>query len=103
MEALAALWARVTEGWAGLPSLPPLGLPAPPDPDLLIVIATSLMALGLTAALSARIDGRRSWAGRFAVILSAGMFFWVWEAARSGFGWTTIPAAFVEVAARILR
>ncbi|TFL20087.1 hypothetical protein [Jannaschia formosa] len=102
METLAAYWNAVAEWWAGLPEIPDLGLPAPGDPDLLLVIATVLLGLGLTVTVSAWIERRRSWIGVFVTLLAVAMFLWVWEADREGFGWVRVPEAFVEMIARML-
>lgn len=103
METAAGVWTSITDWWAGLPAVPDLDLPAPGDPDLMIVIATVLLALGLTALISAWIDRRRSLIAMLVTLLALAMVFWVWEADRDGFGWIAIPEAFVEMVARVLR
>ncbi|MCK0167881.1 hypothetical protein MWU52_10005 [Jannaschia sp. S6380] len=89
--------------WAKFPALPNLGLPPPGDPDVMVVVSVVLAAMGLTALLSARIDGRRSYASLFATGLAAALMAWVWESDREGFGWLTVPMAFVELLARVIR
>ncbi|UWQ18570.1 hypothetical protein [Jannaschia sp. M317] len=103
MEALAGFLTAVRNWWASLPGIPPLGLPVPGDPEVLIVIATVLLALGLTALISGWVEKRLSWVAVFTIVLSAALFFWVWEGDRDGFGWISVPEAFVELVARVLR
>ncbi|MEL7183103.1 MAG: hypothetical protein AAFY65_10055 [Pseudomonadota bacterium] len=103
METLADIWANLAAWWANVPPLPDLGLPAPGDPSILIVIATSLLAMGLVAVLSAWVETRLSWAGLFATVLALALFVWVWEPDRAAFTFLTIPEAFVDLVARLIR
>jgi len=102
METLAAYWTGLAEWWAGLSEIPDLDLPVPGDPDLMIVIATVLLALGLAVTLSTAIERRLSWTGMVVTLLAAAMFFWLWEIDREEFGWVSVPEAFVEMIARAL-
>lgn len=103
MEAIAGALQAVQDWWAGLPPIPDLDLPAPGDADVLVVVSTVLLAIGVMATVAAWVDKRVSWAGLFAMMLAAALMFWVWEADRDDFGWISIPEAFVEMVARVLR
>ncbi|MGB3408930.1 MAG: hypothetical protein WBA67_15720 [Jannaschia sp.] len=103
METVAGVREAVGDWWAALPRIPDLNLPAPGDPDALIVVATIILAIGLMGLVSGWVDSRVSSVSVFAVFLAAALVFWVWDVDRDGFGWLTIPEAFVEMVARILR
>ncbi|WP_371156665.1 hypothetical protein [Jannaschia sp. 2305UL9-9] len=103
METLAAAVQAVRDWWAGLPAFPDVGIPAPGDPDVLIVISTVLFAVGTMGIVSAMVDKRVSWSGVFALLLAAALMFWAWEGQRDDFGWISIPEAFIEMLARVLR
>jgi hypothetical protein len=83
-------------------AVPDLPLPVVPDPDLFIVIATVLLALGLTGVVSAASERRASVLSILAVLLSLALFVWIWEADREAFGWIAIPEAFIEMVARFV-
>ena len=99
---IAAAWADLSAWWAGLPPLGDLDLPPVADWAVTIVIATVLLALAASALVTGWVDRRVSWAGLFTLVVSAGLFFWVWEADRD-VGLSVVPEAFVEVVARIIR
>ena len=103
MDAVVAAWQAVQTWWDGIPALPDLDLPNPGDPDVLIVVATVLLAIGLMTFVAGWVDKRLSWSGVFSTFLALALLFWVWEADREGFGWISIPEAFVEMVARALR
>ncbi|GIT90973.1 hypothetical protein JANAI62_14280 [Jannaschia pagri] len=103
METVAGWWAAVQAWWAAVPPVPPLGLPAPGDPDVLIVIGTVVLAVGMMGFVSGWVERRVSWASVFALLLAAALFVWVWEPNREEFGWISIPEAFVEMVARVIR
>lgn len=93
---LAALWDRV-------PPVPDLPLPTPGAPGLVTVAATILVALGLMGLVT-------GWSGRrlarlplLVTLIGAGLFVWLWDADRDGFGPRSVPEAFAEVAAQVLR
>lgn len=103
MEAAARARDAVRAWWAGLPPLPDPDLPAPGDPAIVIVAGTVVLALGLMGWLTARVEGRRSLVSLGAVLVGAGLLLWVWDADREGFGWLSVPTAFVEMLARVVR
>ena len=99
---LAEAWAALTAGWAALPPAPDLDLPPVFDWAVVVVIATTLLAISATAVVSGWVERRTSWFSLFALAVAAALFFWVWEANRT-VTWTAVPEAFVEIVARILR
>lgn len=103
METVGKWLEGIGAWWANLPSLPDLGLPQPSDADVLLVVATVLVAIGAMVLVSAWVEKRMSWTALLALVLGAAIFFWVWETDREGTGWISIPEAFVEMVARILR
>lgn len=103
MEAVEGFLTSIAEGWAALPGIPDLGLPAPADPPLLIVIATLVTALGIMGVMTGWVEKRLSLVSLMAALFGAALFFWVWEADREAFGFIAIPEAFIELVARILR
>lgn len=85
------------------PALPDLALPPVFDRAVIVVIATTLLAIGMSAFVSGWAERRPSTSGSLAVALSAAMFLWVWEADREGVTLAVVPEAFVEVVARVIR
>lgn len=80
-----------------------LDLPVPGDPAVLIVIAAVTSALGLLGLVAGWVEGRLSVASLLSALLGAALFLWMWEIDRAGFGPMSVPMAFVEIVARILR
>lgn len=103
MEAIAAALQAVRDWWASVPPIPDVDIPAPGDPDAMIVVSTVVFAVGMMGFVSGLVDKRISLAGIFALLLAAVLMLWVWENDREGFGWISIPEAFVEMVARIVR
>lgn len=103
MEGLDGFLDSLAQAWAGIPPLPDLGLPGPPDPPLLIVIATLVSALGIMGLVTGWVEKRLSAMSLGATVLGIALFVWVWETDRDGFGWLSVPEAFVELVARVLR
>ncbi|MBM2575225.1 hypothetical protein JQC91_02805 [Jannaschia sp. Os4] len=99
---LVGAWGRVAAWWGTVPPVPDLDLPPVFDWPVVVVIATTLLAISLTAVVSAWVERRTSWFGWLVLLIAAGLFFWVWEADRS-VTWTVVPEGFVEIVARILR
>ena len=99
LGALADLWADLAGLLAGLAAR----LPEPADPALLLVAATLLAGFAALRILSRRIDRRGAPVALLALLFGLGLFLWVWASDREGFGWLTVPGAFVEVAARLTR
>ena len=99
---LAEARATLAGWWAAIPPVPDLSLPPVFDWAVVVVIATTLLAISATAVVSAWVERRTSWFGLFALAVAALLLFWVWEADRA-VTWTVVPEAFVEIVARILR
>ncbi|WP_339646134.1 hypothetical protein [Jannaschia helgolandensis] len=89
--------------WAGLPPFPDLGLPAPGDPAVLTVVATMVTGLALMGLVTAWVERRLSLTSLAAFILGCALFFWLWETDREGFRFLSVPEAFVEMVARVIR
>jgi hypothetical protein len=103
VETAAALWERLGAGWEATPPLPDLGLPPPGDPAVVTVVGAVLAAIGALGLVTGWVDRRVSWAGLFSLALGAAMLAWVWEADRPAWDALTVPRAFVEMVARVLR
>ena len=101
-EWLSDAWTALLAWWATVPPVPDLDLPPPGDPAVVVVVATTLLAISLTAVVSAWVERRFSAIGLLVLLLAAALLFWVWEADRST-TWTVVPESFVEMVARILR
>ncbi|MEM7642795.1 MAG: hypothetical protein AAF366_09725 [Pseudomonadota bacterium] len=100
----ATAWIEAASAWwAGLPPVPSLGLPPPPDPDVLIAIGTVVTGLAAMGLVSAWVEKRLSLVSVFALLFGLALFLWVWEADREAWALIRIPEAFVELVARILR
>ena len=70
--------------------------------DILLVIATLVTGFSLAAILSAWADRRWPSMAFIALAIALGLFAFVHVSTATGLTWTTIPDAFVSVAARIL-
>jgi len=103
MDWLAALLSDLSDWWATLPSVPPLGLPDPGDAAVLTVVATVVTGLGITGLFSGWAERRFSVISFGSLLFGLVLFFWIWEVDRDGFGWLSVPNAFVEMVARVLR
>ena len=80
-----------------------LEVPAPFDPALLTVLATLLWGFGVTGLVTGWVDRRTSLTSLVATATGALIFVWLWGADRDGFRPISVPHAFVEIVARILR
>ena len=76
--------------------LPPIG-----DPALFIVLMTVLMALGASSVISGWAERRFPWLGVLVTLIASGGFAWV--GLQEGITLDTIPVAFVEILARLIR
>ena len=76
--------------------LPPIG-----DPALFIVLMTVLMALGASSVMSGWAERRFPWLGVLITIVASCGFAWV--GSQEGIALDTIPVAFVEILARLIR
>lgn len=103
MEAVEGALAGIAAVWAALPPVPDLGLPPPPDVALLTAIATVVAALGFMGLMTGWVEKRLSLVSVASLVFGAVLFFWVWEAGREDFGWLSVPEAFIELVARVLR
>ena len=83
--------------------LPHLPLPPPGDPDLVTVIGSVVLALGLMGLVTGWVDRRLAWLPLLSALIGAALLVWVWDADRGAFGVLTVPTAFVEIVARIVR
>ena len=96
LDGLGARW----QAWEGIPDLP---LPEPVDPSVLLVVATVLFGLGLMGVVTAWVDRRFSLVSLLLLLLSFVIYVWVWDGDRDGVTLISVPHAFVDVIARILR
>lgn len=103
MEQVSGALQAVRDWWAGLPPIPDLDLPGPGDPAVLTVVATLVSGLAVMGLITAWVEKRFSPISMGVLILGAALFFWLWEVDREGFGLLSVPEAFVEIVARILR
>ncbi|SFJ09057.1 hypothetical protein [Jannaschia pohangensis] len=103
MDWLAAVLSDLSDWWAGLPPVPDLGLPDPGDAAVLTVVATVVSGLGVTGLFSGWAERRFSVISLGSLILGLVLFFWIWEVNREAFDWLSVPEAFVEMVARVLR
>jgi hypothetical protein len=73
------------------------------DPDIVIVLATLVSMLALSALVAGWVDGRLSRRGFVALAIGLGLLAWVHLALREG-GLTlrAIPDAFIHVVAMVL-
>lgn len=83
--------------------IPELPLPPVPDPYLIVVLATCVLALGASAFLSGWAERRFSIIGFLVTLVGIALFVWIWDADRAAFGIATVPEAFIEIIARIIR
>ena len=103
MEGLRTALRALAELWADVGAFLEARLPDPADPALLLVAATLLAAFATLRILSLRIDGRGAPVAVLTLLFALALFLWVWASDREGFGWLTVPGAFVDVAARLTR
>lgn len=103
MEAIEGFLASVAAWWDAVPAIPDLDLSEPSDPALLIVIATLVTALGVMGVMTGWVEKRLSFISVAATTFGAALFFWVWETDRDEMGFISVPEAFIELVARILR
>lgn len=103
MEQIAGALQALRDWWASLPPIPDLGLPAPGDPAVLTVVATMVTGLALMGLVTAWVERRLSLISLVAVIFGFALFFWLWETDRDGFHFLSVPEAFVEMVARVIR
>lgn len=103
MERLGEMAERVRALWDRLPPVPGPALPPPGAPALVTVAATILAALGLMGLVTGWAGGRLARLPLLAALVGAGLFLWLWDADREGFGPGSISEAFVDTAARVLR
>lgn len=103
MERLGEWAERVGALWSRLPPVPNPDLPAPGAPDIVTVAAAILVVLGLLGLVTGLTRGRLARLPLLAALVGAGLFFWLWDADREGFGPRSVPEAFVETAARVIR
>lgn len=103
MERLGEMAERAAAFWAGLPPVPSLDLPAPGDPVLVTVGASILAALGLMGLVTGWADRRVARLPLLSALVGAALLAWVWDADRDAFDAMTVPMAFVEMTARVVR
>lgn len=103
MEVVEGVLTTIKQGWAAVPAFPDLGLPRPSDPDLLIVIACVVAALGFMGLMTGWVEKRLSRVSLLATVFGLALFFWVWETDREDFRWIALPEAFIELIARVWR
>lgn len=103
MEQLGTTLDGLRDWWAGLPPLPDLGLPDPGDADVLTVVATVVTGLALMGLISAWVEKRLSILSLAALIFGCATFFWLWEVDREAFTFLSVPEAFIELLARVVR
>ena len=76
-------------------------LPSIGDPALFIVLMTVLMALGASSVMSGWAERRFPWLGVLVTIVASCGFAWV--ESQEWIALDTIPVAFVEILARLIR
>ncbi|WP_299812821.1 hypothetical protein [uncultured Jannaschia sp.] len=99
---MPATWVLTLSGTLPRFVLPDPDLPPPGDPALVAVLASVLVVLGLVGVVSAWAERRFSWSGFASLLAGATLFIWLWEAERA-FDPMSVPEAFIEVLARIVR
>jgi hypothetical protein len=76
-------------------------MPPIPDPALIVVIVTVMWALGSSALLAGWAEGRVSRVGVAVGTVAVAGVFWIWQ--QMGLSLSTVPTAFIEITARIIR
>lgn len=77
-------------------NLPPIG-----DPALFVVMMTVLLALGTSSVLAGWAERRVSWLGGVITVIAIAGFAWI--AHQEGIALATVPSAFVDILARLIR
>ena len=78
-----------------------IDLPHLPDVELFTVLMTVLLALGASSFIAGWAERRFSLIGFGVTAIALGGFVWVGQ--QEGFGLDTIPYAFIEITARLIR
>ena len=86
-----------------LAALPAFDETVPGDPAIWIVGASVLAALGTMGLVTGWVDGRVARVPLLSTLAAACLLAWIRDADPEGFGPMTVPVAFVEVAARVVR